>query len=97
MKNLKNNVKTLYLWAFFISCVGCSSSFTMEPPNPWEDGGYIDVTGAQIRKAARLVLASLCMRGDCKCPSGQLCNYIEARNRYLAQDSQRLVPQPRNK
>lgn len=44
------------------------------------------ITGAELMKVVRLVLASCCVQGNCKCrPSKGKCKYLDAYNDYLEQ------------
>lgn len=81
MKSSKNNVKRI---RFLIALVS-ANLVSMQPIQYIHHEGPFDfdVEGSEIIKAARLLLASCCIKGNCVCPPrwGQ-CKYLQAHHNY---------------
>jgi hypothetical protein len=92
MKSLKNKDNNFKI-KFFVCFLGLIGSYNiaamLHPNGPFD----FDTTGDEIKKAARLLLASCCIKGHCVCPArwGQ-CKYLLAHNSYLEKKAQVLQP-----
>lgn len=85
LKNKDNNFKMKFFVCFFGLIGSYNIAAMLHPDGPFD----FDATGDEIKKAARLLLASCCIKGHCVCPAqwGQ-CKYLLAHNSYLEKKSQ---------
>lgn len=85
LKNKDNNFKMKLLVCFF-GLIGSYNIVAMLDPNGPFD---FNAPGYEIKKAARLLLASCCIKGHCVCPvRWGPCKYLLAHHNYLEKKSQ---------